>query len=273
MAESTTDVRVTDWPSSGNQSLSSSKPLRCCRRFPAVPDFRRPGKLSHKYKSTGGPLPSVCLTFCFSQSTWSLSYPHFPARCIPEPPSFLPGTEKAACPQPAAYRGTGPGRRAAVLLGPTGADLPSSTEVPGLHRGGFLPGKSQKVLRLRGGGGVCVSSCPSRGSGWRGDGGAEDYEHPKFGAGGHLLKIWNCCAEKTNKSRCSPMFCSIVSHGREDLKYQSDDCISGCVYCKGNYWRIFFFSCELGIVYTARKNPTVLFCGVIFLTFVLFQLF
>lgn len=156
MAESTTDVRVTDWPSSGNQSLSSSKPLRCCRRFPAVPDFRRPGKLSHKYKSTGGPLPSVCLTFCFSQSTWSLSYPHFPARCIPEPPSFLPGTEKAACPQPAAYRGTGPGWRAAVLLGPTGADLPSSTEVPGLHRGGFLPGKSQKVLRLRGGGGVCV---------------------------------------------------------------------------------------------------------------------
>lgn len=137
MAESTTDVWVTDWPPSGNRSLSSSKHLWCCRRFPAVPDFRRPGKHSHKYESMGAPLLSVCLTFYFSLSSRSRRYPHLSAHCSPELPSFLPGTEKAVCPQPVAYRGMGPGWRAPILLGPTGADLPGRTELPGLHCGGF----------------------------------------------------------------------------------------------------------------------------------------
>ena len=126
---------VTDWLPSGNWSLSSSKPLWCCRRFPA--DFRRPGKHSHNYKSMGVPLLSVFLTFCFSLSTWPRRYPHLSAHGSPELPHFLPGTEQAVSPQSAAYRGMGPVRCTPILLGPTGADLTGSTELPGLQHGGF----------------------------------------------------------------------------------------------------------------------------------------
>lgn len=190
--------------------------------------------------------------------TSSLSLPHFlffPKHLVsqlsPLPSSLYsratccrsPGTHR--CRPSQQHRGT----RVAPGWIPARQE-PESAEIEG--GGVILPLPGQRLVRRR----------RSRG-----------LRAPQFWAGGHLLKIWNCCAEKTNKSRCSPTFCSIVSHGREDIKCQSDDCISGWVYCKGNYWRIFFFSCELGIVYTARKNPTVLFCGVIFLTFVLFQLF
>lgn len=267
MAESTTDVWVTDWLPSGNRSLSFSEPLWCCRRFPTVPDFRRPDKHSHNYKIRVHLYPQLPDFLFFPRHlTGSHRYPHLSAHCSPEQPSFLPGMEKAVYPQPAAYRGMGPGRRAPILLGPTGVGLPGSTELPGLHHGWFSARQEPESAKT----GAVILFLP--GSGWWGDGGAEDHEHPRIWAGGHLLKIWNSCAKKTNKPHCSSTFFSIVSHGRIDIKYQSDYCNSGWVYCKGNYWRFFLF---LWAWYSLHweKNPTVLFCRVIFLKFVLFELF
>ena len=96
----------------------------------------------------GAPLLSVCFTCYFSLSTWSHRYPHLSAHCSPELSSFLPGTEKAVCPQPAACRGMGPGRRAPIFLGPTGADLPGSTELPSLHCGGFPAGQKPESAEM-----------------------------------------------------------------------------------------------------------------------------
>lgn len=63
-----------------------------------------------------------------------------------------------------------------------------------------------------------------------------------------LINIWNS-AKTPNKPHCNSILSSIVSHGRIDIICQSDYC-----RLRLQLLKFFFFSFELGIVYTERKK-------------------